>query len=167
MISSRNNQSGYSLVELIFYISIFALLAIALINALIVMTNSFRAVSVQAELIQSSNILEKVSREVRSAKSISTLSASDLTINTKDEFGGDKTIRFMLSGTDIQLLENGSFVGNLNSPSIVVTSLDFSQVTTSKGEGVKVSITLHSTNDRDIKSISFYNTIILRGSYDS
>jgi Tfp pilus assembly protein PilE len=158
-------NKGYSLIEILFYIAIFSTLALVIINSLITMTKSFRATTIQADLVQSSSVAERISREIRQAYGINSLSLSDLKLNTKDESGNNKTIRFVLSGSDIQLLENDIFIGNLNTPNIQVTALSFVEITTLKGKAIKMSLSVRSTRDTLGRIENFYDTIVLRGDY--
>ncbi|MEK7069240.1 MAG: hypothetical protein AAB945_00400 [Patescibacteria group bacterium] len=158
-------NSGYAIVELLFYISIFAILILVVINAMIMMTRSFKETTVNAELIGSSSIMERMSREVKQASSISSISANSVVLNTKDLAGNPKTVGFSLSGSNIALSENGNSLGNLNTPNISVSALSFIEITTTMGKAIKMSLTLHSTNDVIGRNIDFYNTSVLRGSY--
>ena len=161
----KNYKKGYAILELLFYIAFFAILSLVVINAMIVMTRSFKETSIQGELIQSGVIMERISREVRQAYNISSISATDLNLDSTDNGGANKTVEFLLSGTDIQLLENGVLTGNLNTPNIAVTALTFTQVTTTKGKAVKVALTVKSNNDALARTQDLYDTIVLRGIY--
>ncbi|HBA45878.1 hypothetical protein A2W67_00595 [Candidatus Nomurabacteria bacterium RIFCSPLOWO2_02_40_28] len=161
----KNYKKGYAILELLFYIAFFAILSLVVINAMIVMTRSFRETSIQGELIQSGVIMERISREVRQAYNISSISATDLNLDSTDNGGANKTVEFLLSGTDIQLLENGVLTGNLNTLNITVTALTFTQITTTKGKAVKIAFTVRSSNDKLNRTQDFYDTIVLRGIY--
>ncbi len=156
---------GYALIELLFYISIFAILILVVINSMIVMTKSFRETTLQAELVSASSIMERMSREIRQASSISSISANNLVLNTVDEFEVNKTVEFLLSNSDVSFFENGLSQGNLNTPNIAVSNLTFTEITTNKSKAVKILITLYSTNDALNRTVDFYNTISLRGNY--
>jgi hypothetical protein len=158
-------NGGYTVLELLFYISFFVILVLVVISAMITMTRSFRETRVNNEWIQSGIIMERMSREIRQAYGVNTISVSDLKLNTKDSSGTNKTVEFILSGTDIQFNDNDVFTGNLNTPDIVVTNLAFSQITTVKGIGIKISLSFRSTADAQSRVQTFYNTIVLRGSY--
>ncbi len=159
------NSFGYALLEILFYISLFAILSVVVINAMIVMSKSFRETTIQAEFLNGGEVMERMSREVRGSISISSISASDLVLNTTDSGGSSKTIQFVLSGSDLRFLENGVFTGNLNNPNINITALSFAQITTTEGSGVKISFGVQSDNDRQNRTEYFYNTVVLRGAY--
>ncbi len=164
-IESKALSGGYTLVELLFYIAFFTTFSLLVINAMITMTRSFRETTIYGELAQNGVIMERISREIRQAYDISSISANDLKINTKDDAGANKTVEFLLSGSNVQLIENSVFTGNLNSPNIVVTGLTFTQITTVKGKAVKVALLVRSTNDSLARVVDFYDTIVLRGIY--
>lgn len=161
----KNLEGGYSVIELLFYIALFAILTITVINVMITMAKAFRETAIQAELVQSGNIMERISREVRQAYDISSISSTDLKLSTKDSGGANKTVEFLLSSTNLQLLENSVFTGNLNTPNVKVTSLTFTQITTVKGKAVKIALTVKSNNDALGRTQDFYDTIVLRGDY--
>jgi hypothetical protein len=161
----KKTSAGYAALELVFYISLFAVLSIVVINAMITMSKSFRETTRQAELVQSGTILERISREIKGAYDIGSIGSTDLVLNTKDSGGANKTVEFSLSGSNVQLTENTVFTGNLNAPSIAVTALTFSQVTTTQGKAVKVAITVKSVSDPLARTEDFYDTVVLRGYY--
>ncbi|MES3032336.1 MAG: hypothetical protein V4699_03805 [Patescibacteria group bacterium] len=165
-INKKNKkENGYALLELLFYVSFFAVLSIVVINSMILMTKSFRETTLQAELLQSGGVMERLSREIRQANNITSISGSDLKLDTTYGAGVAKTVEFALSGTDIHFLENDILTGNLNTPNIVVTGLTFTQVTTTVGQAVKITLSVRSSNDSLNRVVDFYDTIALRGIY--
>jgi len=109
--------------------------------------------------------MERMSREIRAASDINSITASDLVLQTKDQNGANKTLEFLLSGSDVQLLENNVLTGNLNTPNIIVTALGFTQITTVRGKAIRILLTVKHKNNISGNTQNFYNTIVLRGSY--
>jgi len=165
IINKNENKNGYAVLELLFYISFFVVLSLVVISTMITMSRAFRGTAIQAEMIQSGNIMERISREVRASYDINTISANDLQLNTKDSEGVNKIVEFLFSNSNVQLLENDTFIGNLNTPNISVVDLSFTQITTTKGKAVKVFLTVKSNNDTLGNTQNFYNTVVLRGNY--
>ncbi len=162
----KKKKSGYAVLELLFYIALFAVLSIVVIDAMITMAKSFKETSIQAELVRSGTIMERISREVRGSYGIDPISTStDLKLNTKDSGGANKTVEFKFVGSDVQLWDAGSNIGNLNTLNIIVTALNFTQITTVKGKAVRIFLTVKSTNDTLSRTQDFYDTVVLRGSY--
>lgn len=162
---ARKTTGGYTIVELLFYIALFAILTFAVINSLITMTKAFRETSIQLELSRGSAIMERISREIRKAGDISSISANDLILNTKDDAGADKTLEFLLFNSNLELLENSVLTGNLNAPNVTVTAVTFTQITTAKGKAVKILLSIKSNNDVLGRVVDFYDTVVLRGGY--
>ncbi|MEI6280772.1 MAG: hypothetical protein WCP17_02110 [bacterium] len=165
IIKKNQTKQGYAVIELIFYIALFVLLSLVVINAMITMAKSFKETTLQAELEQSGAIMEKMVREIRASYDIGSITTNDLVLNTKDNNGVNKTVEFLLSGSDIAFKENNVLTGNLNTPNIVVTAINFTQITTTKGKAVKVFLTVRSSNDALARTQDFYDTVTLRGSY--
>lgn len=161
----NNKKNGYAILELLFYISFFAILSFLVINAMIIMSQSFRETSLYAEFQQGGTIMERITREIRQAYNISSISANDLVLSSKDSEGVNKTVEFLLSGSNLQLIENSVLTGNLNAPSISVTALIFTQINIVKGKAVKIFLTIKSTKDSSNRLNDFYDTIVLRGGY--
>ncbi|MEK7564167.1 MAG: hypothetical protein AAB510_01185 [Patescibacteria group bacterium] len=137
----------------------------AIISTFITMSKAFKETTIQADLLQSSNILERISREVRQAYDINFISATDLRLNTIESNNRTIILRFVLSGYNIQVYQDDVFIGNLNIPSIEVTSLSFTQITTAQGKGVRITLSTRSNRDSLSRTYDFYSTAALRGSY--
>lgn len=167
IISIKKKNQGLSMVELLFYIAVFSVLFLVVINSIIFMTRSFRETVVNTDLTQSTNIMERISRETRNATSIDTLSTDSLKLNTIDPITElASTIRFTLSGTNVELYDGSNvLVGNLNSPNVSVTSLSFTQITTTEGTAVKIFMTVKSNHYNSVRTENFYDTVVLRGDY--
>lgn len=120
------------------------------------MARSFKETSIYAELTQNGSIMERMSREIRAASNIVSISATDLKLNE---------VEFKLLGSNLQLFEDDVFIGNLNTPNITVTALVFTEIITTKGKAAKIFLTLRDNNDVQGRLENFYNTIVLRGDY--
>lgn len=165
MENIKKMNKGYVLLETIFYISFFAILSIVVINAMITMTKSFKETVIQAELMQGGNIMERMSREIRQAYEINSISINNLKLNTTDSVGANKTVEFLFSSPNIGFLENDIVIGNLNTQNITVMSLTFTQINTQKGVAVKIFLTVKSNHDSLNRNQDFYNTVVFRDSY--
>jgi hypothetical protein len=161
----KNQKAGATLIETLFYILIFTVLSIILINAILYMTRAFKETTIITSLMHSSDVMERMSREIKQADSIATVSSTSIKINTTDSAGNPKTITFSQSGSNIALYENDILVGNLNPDTLVVSALDFTSITTAAGTAIKFSFTVSSTKDSLGRTYDFYNTVALRGAY--
>lgn len=162
---NKKKNSGYALLELLFYIAFLVTFSLTVINAMIVMAQSFRETSIQEEFMQGGVIMEKISREIRQADDINTIGAGSLKLNTTDADDLAKTVQFLLSGSDIEFFENDVLTANLNTTNITITDLSFTSITTTKGKAVRVIFSISSNNDNQNRIQNFYDTVVLRGSY--
>lgn len=162
----RKKNSGFSVTELLFYLALFFVLAVAIFNSIIAMSRSFSSTVITTDLLHSLFIMERLGREIRLAESINTIANGNLILNTTNDAGTAITRRFELSGGDVKFYENGTFVGNLNDVHIDVSTLDFTSITTTHGVAIKVFIQVISNRDSRIATTeNFYDTFVLRNSY--
>ena len=160
-----SKQKGYAVLELLFYIAFFAILTTVVINAMIAMTTSFRETGVYTDLMRTGNVMERMSREIRRANGVQTLSGSLLKLNTTDEADLASTVQFSLTGDDVSLYENDTLIGGLNAEDVEITALSFTEITTTEGKAIKVVLSARSKNDKYGRTADFYDTVVMRGSY--
>ncbi len=158
-------RGGYAIFELLFYIAFFSVLSVVMINSLLAMTKSFKETGIQAELAQSGAIMERISREIRQAKDISSISATSLELDGFNSSGDPEKKKFSFSEGNVEFFEGGVLVGNLNSPKIVVAGLNFVEISTNKSKAVKAELSIRSLNDTSLRIRDFYDTVVLRGGY--
>jgi uncharacterized protein involved in exopolysaccharide biosynthesis len=163
--NTKNANGGYSLIEVIFYVSLFALLSVVILDLLITMTGMFMKTMTDKDIIQSSAVIENISRELKQANNFS-FASNVLTVNTKDVSGNPKTVIYTFSGNNIQktdsLLGN---LGNLNTPNASVTAFSVTTITTTKSKASEINLTVKSNRFLENQTEDFENTVILRGSY--
>jgi Tfp pilus assembly protein PilE len=162
---NNNNKNGFTVLETLLYVSFFALLSIVVINSLIIMMKSFKETQIQSELTQGSILMEKISREIRQAYIVNSISVGDLKVSKKDNAGAITSVRFSLVQNDIQFFENDILKGNLNPANVVVDDLNFSQINTLKGSAIKIILTTGAAGDSQNRTEDFYDTVVLRGDY--
>lgn len=164
-------SEGVSAVELIVYITLFAVLSVAVLNALIVTIRSFSETRSNHDLLNGGLYsMERMTREIRNAESVdilgSTLGVNSgvLVLNTRDTSGNPKTVIFSKSGNSLIITENG-VSGALTGQNVDITNLIFYQTTTVKGSVIKIEITVQDNRSPSRRSENFYNTVALRGGY--
>ncbi|HEY0980358.1 MAG TPA: prepilin-type N-terminal cleavage/methylation domain-containing protein [Candidatus Paceibacterota bacterium] len=156
----KNTNKGYSLLELLVYVALFAMISVLLVHSLVVLMRTyasaqgFRRLQNNGELI-----IERITREVRDAESISTGTFGTHPGTLTLASGGD-TVAFAVSNGAATITEN-STTGILSTSQVAVTNMVFRRITTPVGEGVKVELTLTATGGV-IRTASFYSTALLR-----
>lgn len=171
--SVNKGTQGFTLVETLIYVSLFAVLSVFLINSLLIMMSSYTTVRANNDILDAAhNSYERLSREIRSAQSIDNIvsvfgvNPGILKLNTTDSSGSSITEQFNLnSGTgNLEFTNNGTLVGDLNGGHVEITSLIFRKITTAVGSAVKIEMTIQSGRMPSL-SMDFTDTIVLRGDY--
>ncbi|MEK7661874.1 MAG: prepilin-type N-terminal cleavage/methylation domain-containing protein [Patescibacteria group bacterium] len=110
---SRKN-GGYTLLELIVYVSVVALLAVISVQSTLSLTRTFSEAKSYGDIRESGTAsLERIIKEIRFASSVNlpntTLNSNPgrLTLNTTDELGNPKTVEFYVSDNSLRLIDGG------------------------------------------------------------
>ncbi len=161
-------KSGYSVVEIIIYVAVFAVVSIIIANAFIVLVSFFNQSRTNHNLLQSGNTaLERMSREIHTATAIrtstSTFGSSPgvLDLDSTDANGNAQTVKFNMASGALNLSYNNTLVDNMLPPNVVVTSLIFYKTTTTNGPSVKIEMALQDTQDKSGLTEQFYNVTAL------
>lgn len=163
---------GFTLVEMIIYIAFFSMISTFAIDATLLVMKSFHTLRLTQSVNQSATVaLERLSREIRNAYDIdlaqSTLSTNPgrLTLLTKDAVGANTTIEFyMTAGGQLGLKEGGVDKGLLVTKSVRLANIIFRPITTLNSKAIKIEATIQDSRSTLTKTVSFYDTIVLRGS---
>jgi len=160
-------KNGYSIIEILVYLTIFTAMSIVVINSFLVMLSSFALTNMNRQILETSSIsIERLSREIRQAKSIDPGStAAILILNSTDKLGNPMVIKFSSENGALNLYKDGNLEGNLLAASLSVSSLTFNYIHTPVSSAVKLNLGLAYTKGKMNKIENFYDTIILRGSY--
>lgn len=162
---------GYTLIEMIIYIAILALISALVINSLAIMIGSFGEARMLSKINSSAETaMERMSREIRSAYDVDQVASvlnshpGDLTINIQPD--PLETARFYLESGMLKVSENGATGEPLTSSGLTVSNLIFRLITSGTvSKAVKIEMEIQGTRGNRQFSEKFYNTIILRGSY--
>ncbi len=165
-------NKGFTLIEVLIYMIIFSMISALIISSYVVVTNSFAQTRSARDLLESGNTsMERMSREIRMAKSIditnSTVGSSPgiLQLNSINGSGGARIVKFTVSSGALNLYQDGNLTANLLGQNISVTSLIFRRISTGAGEAVKTEMILQDNRSQNLHQENFYDTIILRGKY--
>ena len=161
----KKTQAGFTLVEVVFYVALFAILSVVLLDVMISMTGFFMKTISNGDIVQGSAIMENISRDLKQANNFS-FASNVLTINTRNDTGNPKTIIYTFSGPNMQVTDSvlGN-LGNLNTPSVAVDSFNVTMINTLNGKAAKINLTIESNRDAENDPENFQDTVILRGSY--
>lgn len=152
-------NKGFTLIETLFYLSVFLILSIATINAVITMTRSLKQVTINNELFEASFILEKITK---TAGLVNGATFSDNQLVLPKEISGN--YKFIFSDNDIVMYEDDVLTGQLNPNHLKVESFSVDILNTPKGNALKMSLSV-SHKSLPTKIHYFYTTVLLKGVY--
>ncbi|MEK7555797.1 MAG: hypothetical protein AAB523_00745 [Patescibacteria group bacterium] len=171
-LREQKKEKGYSLLEMVIYIGVFAFLSVVVVNSLLITTSSFLKIRTERNLNNTALVsMERVIRETRLANNVQILNSTfnvnpgRLTLDTRDGAGLPKTVEFYVSDGRLRVRENGADTGALTPSNIELQDLKFRLITNGSVQAVKVEMTLRDTRVATSSPRSFYNTALLRGSY--
>lgn len=173
MKSFSCRQKGFTFIEGLIYIAMLAFMMTIVIASLVGISRVYRQVRI-IELVHSnaSTIVEQIAREIRISVSTDIAGSifdSDngiLKLNSVDLNGDNKTVTFSLNSGRVELTENATNLGPITSNHATVSSLYFEHINDSSAEAIKFSVTLSVGTGEYQKTETFYDTVVLRGSYD-
>lgn len=167
LIKTKRHTRGYTLAEAVVYIAIFSIFSVVAVNAIIIMTASFK--TVRAERAVNTAALagfDRIVRASRLAASVNTLGSvfdtNPGTLALVDSDGGAEAF-YVEDGRLIESID-GTPLGTLTPETVVVDSLIFRFISVGTTLAVRVEMTVHDSRNPDA-SREFSNTALLRGTY--
>lgn len=165
-------SKAFTLVELIVYVAILAVVTTLAIQSTMTMTRAFADLRVSRDLNSSATALfERITRDVRSAEGVdaaqSTLGTSpgQLMLNTTDAGGTAMTIEYYVEGGLVKIRENGTAQGAIMGAHTTIDSFVVRRLANTTAEAVRVEATITASRGNITKTRNFYTTTVIRGSY--
>ncbi len=163
---------GFSLIEILIYVSLFSAMSVASMNSLFEVIKAFNDLRVSRDINDSSvQIMERMTRDIKSATAVDlanstfNISPGRLTLSTVTASGTPLTVEYYVANSTIGIKENGVDKGSLMSAKTTVDALVFRYMNTGSSVGVKVELHLSSSRNGVKDADHFYDSVALRGSY--
>lgn len=160
---------GFSLAEMLIYISILVLMLAVIMNIVVSVVRSGRIIKALRNVENSATVsLERLAREVRQAESVnvslSTLGSNPgkLVLEGTDEAGSPRTVEFYLLSGVLMFSENGVELGALTQSDARVSDLIFRLFSGPNSEGIRTEMIIESGTSTYYRSEKFYSSAILR-----
>lgn len=160
--TTQSKKGGYSLLELVVYVALFAVISVVLVRSLLTVMKTYARAQAYRQLQNNGElVMERIIREVRDAESITggtynsspgAITLTNAQINT--------TVGFTVADRAVVVTTEG-VPAVLSSENVRVDSLVFRVLTTPYGTGVKTELLL-STSGNPSVSAAFYSTTLLR-----
>lgn len=164
----KNDIFGYSIIEIIVYLAIFAVMSVLVINSFITVLSSFNVTSFNRKLLESGTVsMERMTREIRQAESIDASSTSNsLVLQVSSGYmcfkrTDDGNLNFSTGSTTSCTISQGDLLDD----DVSLTSIAFRKITTTESQAVKIEMVLEYNEGTTTRSENFYNTTLLRGAY--
>ncbi|MEX1026740.1 MAG: hypothetical protein WD049_01850 [Candidatus Paceibacterota bacterium] len=172
-MSTHRKQSGFTLVETIFYILLLVVLFSLIIQTLLTITGTFQKIERTATINKSAIFgIERIVRETRNADAVVAASsvfddtAGALTLSDTNSSGGSVTKSFSLVDGAIRFALDGTDQGSLTPSDVDVTELRFYHIESSvSSEAIRLRITVVPKSGTTTDAVTFYNTAVVRGAY--
>lgn len=169
----NNSNGGFTLIEVMVYIVLFAILAIAVMQVLLVLSRSFaHARDIRGLTAASLASFERLTREIELADTVVTaestfgVSPGVLTVRYTDPNNVVRTEKFYRGADgDLMIQENGGTAYPLTSSDIDVSSLVFYEITNASSSAIKIELTLEKALATSTRA-QYYTTSVLRGTYE-
>lgn len=168
--SSR--KKGFTLVEVIIYVGLLAMVLVAVVNMFVLMGTSYNFLKLSRHMQTSATTaVDRMVRDIRNAQSIniaqSTLGTSPgvLTLNTTTAADTPQTLQFYVSSGILRVKQDGGDIGPVTLPDVTISSLIFRQISTGVSQAVKIELSLSAGTGPSTRSANFYSTAVLRDSY--
>jgi type II secretory pathway pseudopilin PulG len=164
---TKKHTKGFSLVEMVVYVSILAVVFVIVVNTLLIVSRSYSSIKISLDINNSATVsMERIISEIRKANSVNLVQSTfdsnpgRLVLNTVDNVGLPLIVDFYLEDDTLKLKEGGLFSGDLTD-GVDVTNLVFRRISNDTSEAVKIEMELSNGSKNKV----FYNTAVLRGSY--
>lgn len=135
-------QSGFTIIEIMIYVALVTVAMVVLANFTAdVIKNAARTRVVKEVELNAQLTLSRLASEVRHAKSITSISATELTL--VDANNTSVILRFDSTDNEVERVV-GTNTESITTPDVRVTGLVFSQVR--EGVAIQISVAQHSIN---------------------
>jgi type II secretory pathway pseudopilin PulG len=159
-----SQQKGYSLIEMIVYVTLISVIFLLIVNTLLSFSSSYRQLEANRLLEHTAiDTLERLSRDIRNANTITVNGTGDITL-TQSTGSISTTTRIYLQSGDVKLDINGTYFGPLCVRNSQVTNLTFTLATSSEANAVKIDMTVQASSGSVIRTKQFHSTVIAKES---
>lgn len=165
------SKKGFSVAEIVVYVSLFAIVSLFVVNSLISSSVSFAKTRSNRSLMKNGTlIMERISRELNNANNLSVsgnvfnLHPGEISFSVLDENDVFVEKSFYINEDGRLVLSSGDDTLLVSNENIEIVNFVFRQINAPL-DTIRVELLIRDKRDRSLKVVSFYNTLIIKGSY--
>jgi len=166
----RVSRTGFTLVEVVVYVAILAVISLFSVNTILVIHASLGEIRLTRALTATAAVaMERTVRTIRDASAVDTVastfdSSPGILVLTGAEVP-PLTYRLQLNQASLEL-DAGGTTSRLTPPGLHVTNLVFRMIRASTtSEAIKIELTLAASSGKATTTQNLYGTAVLRNSY--
>jgi type II secretory pathway pseudopilin PulG len=154
---------GYTLLEIVVYIAILAIIVVLSLGSILSTYNAFGRIKIERKLVTNGEVaMERLVREIRAAtstkpSSVFSVHPGNLVLNTGESFA--------LSDGILQIQEGAGPAQNLTSSDVSITKLIFYATSTAVSKMINIEITIEGGVGKLLRNKTFYGGAVMRGAY--
>lgn len=171
-VVNMQSPRGFTLVEMVVYVAIVALVFFIIFNMVLVIAESNKEFRVSRNIQNAATTaIERMTRDIHGAVVVNTAQSTlgshpgTLHISTEEGDGTEKTLEFSLTDGRIYVAEDGVSLGPITPQNTEVTHLVFHVGSTGVNQMARIEMTISSAVGSVSKEETFYMTSVVRGSY--
>lgn len=167
MKKQLQHSRGYTLIELLTYIAIFIALSVLLLQSLVTAVRIYAASQGTRSIASSADLaLDRITREIRNATSISSESVFDtasgkLVLSGTSDDGSVHSVTFAAENGALKITDNGT-TSLLTSEGIQVSEFGVSHISNGGSNGARIVLTLETVRGQS-QHATFYASALTRG----
>lgn len=166
---SQKKHSGFTLAEVVVYVSILTLTLVSVMLAIAGVMRSYADTQAQTRIGRAASLsLARITYETRFAVAADTVQSSfgshpsTLVLTAANP---TRTVRFYVDNGTLKFDEDGVYAGDLTPEKVFVSSFIARHMQVDSSSAIRVEITLDSLGKTGTTSETFYMTTVMRGSY--
>lgn len=161
------SAAGLTLIEVLVYIAIFAVISVIVIQTILSANASFAGLRASKDInISAVSALDALAREIRAANSVndtaSVFGASPGALFLATTNGASASVAFRVENDVLVFYRDGALIGSLLSGSTTVSELLFERASSTNSELIKITLGLSATTAKTTKSETFYTSAVVR-----
>lgn len=163
-------KSGYSLVEMIIYVTLLTLVSFIVVQTILSFTSSYSDMTLMRKIEHSGlSAMERMTYSIRRAAVVDSINSSFVTspgvlMLTHNLTTTPVNTKFYIDNGILKMDIGGVYYGPLTTSDVFVTNFTVNKFDSSISSAIKIDITIQSTLGNTTKSKTYHSLVVLRGS---